>query len=262
MWMGDSPFMRNLFKLTLCVLLLLHNAESIAKNSPTRSYKIGTEDIEYYPHYGRKNSSDDEFSGFARPFFDKFSKSYQIDFQYTPLPIKRLYNYFLNSKALDFKYPDNPNWNIKNKQGHKIYYSDEITYYVDGTFIHQEQNMPLNIEYLGVIRGFTPEPYLEQILANKVIVVEFTRSVHLLSALNLKRIDAAYMNVDVGKFQSSKSDLNLKVKFCSSLPLTKGSYYLSTIKYPELLNKVNEFIRNNSNYIKELQLLYKFTVVD
>ena len=86
-------FMHNLFKLTLCALLILNNADSIAKNNPTRSYEIGTEDIEYYPHYGRKNSSDDEFSGFARPFFDKFSNEYQLDFQYTPLPIKRLYNY-------------------------------------------------------------------------------------------------------------------------------------------------------------------------
>lgn len=255
-------FMQNLFKLTLFALLILNNAESIAKNKPTRSYEIGTEDIEYYPHYGRKNSSDDEFSGFARPFFDKFSNRYQLDFQYTPLPIKRLYNYFLNTKSIDFKYPDNPNWNIKNKQGHKIFYSDEITYYVDGTFIHQEQNPSLKIKYLGVIRGFTPEPYLAQILANKIIVIEFTRSVHLLSALNLKRIDAAYMNVDVGKFQGSKNELNLKVKFCSSLPLTKGSYYLSTIKHPELLVQVNEFIRNNSDFIKRLQQLYKLTVVD
>lgn len=255
-------FRRNLFKLTLCTLFILNNAESIAKNNPKKSYEIGTEDIEYYPHYGRKNASDDNFSGFARPFFDKFSNKYQLDFHYTPLPIKRLYNYFLNSKTVDFKYPDNPNWNINNKQGHTIYYSDAITYYVDGTFIHQDQKLPLSIVYLGVIRGFTPEPYLAQILADKIKVIEFSRSDHLLNALNFKRIDAAYMNVDVGKFQRSKSDLNLKVKFCSSLPLTKGYYYLSTIKHPELLNKVNEFIRNNSDFIKELQLLYKFTVVD
>jgi hypothetical protein len=34
------------------------------------------------------------------------------------------------------------------------------------------------------------------------------------------------------------------------------------MKHPELLNKVNEFIRNNSDFIKELQLLYELTVVD
>jgi polar amino acid transport system substrate-binding protein len=255
-------FTHNLFKLTLYTLLILNNVVSIAQIHPNKSYKIGIEDIEYYPHYGRKNASDDNYSGFARPLFDKFSNKNQLDFHYTPLPIKRLYNYFLNSQTVDFKYPDNPNWNIKNKQGHKVYYSDEITYYVDGTFIHQDQILPLDIVNLGVIRGFTPEPYLAQILADKIKVTEFSRSDHLLSALNHKRIDAAYMNVDVGKFQRSKSDFNLKVKFCSSLPLTKGSYYISTIKHPELLNKVNEFIRNNSDFIKELQLSYKFTVVD
>ena len=255
-------FIRNLIKLTLYTLAILNIAESLAKSPPNKSYEIGTEDIEYYPHYGKKDSSDDGFSGFARPFFDKLSNAYELEFHYTPLPIKRLYNYFLNSNTVDFKYPDNPNWNIKNKQGHKVYYSDAITYYVDGTFIHKDQSLPLNIVYLGVIRGFTPEPYLAEILADKIKVIEYTRSDHLLSALNFKRIDAAYMNVDVAKFQRSKSDSNLNVKFCPSLPLTKGSYYLSTMKHPELLNQVNEFIRNNSDFIQELQLLYELTIVD
>jgi len=37
------------------------------------TYKIGIEDIEYYPHYGKISSNSSEYDGFAKLFFDDFS---------------------------------------------------------------------------------------------------------------------------------------------------------------------------------------------
>lgn len=70
-------------------------------------------------------------------------------------------------------------------------------------------------------------------------------------ALEAKRINAIYINVDVAKFQmTNKSIANLV--FREDLPNTKGTYHISTLKHPEIINLIDQYIDENSLFIAEL----------
>ena len=256
----------NKVMLTLSYILYFIIATAYAEasdeqQSVNKAYVIGTEDIQYYPHYGKKIYSSLEFSGFARELLDIFSKSTQIDFNYKPLPINRLYAELITSQIIDFKYPDNPNWQTLTKDGQELIYSQPISYYIDGTFVHKdsEQLSIDNIRSIGVIRGFTPEVYLEKIRNKKIFVYEYSRSDDLIKALMKKRIDAIYINVDVGNYQLDK--LKANVVWNNNLPYIVGNYHLSTIHYPEVIDRLNLFLSSNEKLIKGLIEKYKLLPV-
>jgi len=236
---------------------------SFCCTAQTTTYLIGTEDIEFYPHYGKLSADSYEFEGYARLFFDDFSLKKDVSIEYVPQPIKRLYVSLLVNKNIDFKYPDSPKWNInqKAKLSNKIYYSDPIISYIDGIFVHQDNvNFTLNnIQVLGVIRGFTPEPFLDEIKSQQINVIEYSRSDHLLMALEAKRVSAVYINIDVANYHI-KSKAITSLVFKKDLPFTQGKYHLSTIKHPEIIKLMNQYIEENSVSIRalaeKLQLTY------
>ena len=81
-------------------------------------------------------------------------------------------------------------------------------------------------------------------------IIEYSTSEHLLKALEAKRIEAIYLNVDVAKYQmNSKSILNLIFK--PDLPSSSGSYHISTVKHPQLIKLINLYIQENANFIQE-----------
>jgi hypothetical protein len=237
------------FLFTTLVLLYCHSVVAT-------TYDIGTEDVEYYPHYGKTSPTSSEFEGFARLFFDDFSAKKHVSIEYVPLPIKRLYSYLFVSKTIGFKYPDSPNWNAeqKSKINHEIYYSEPIVSYIDGIFVHKDNvNLTLdNIKTLGVIRGFTPEPFIDYVEQKKLSIFEYSRSEHLLMALKLKRIEAAYINVDVANYQIKSKGIS-GVVFQPGLPFTKGMYHISTLKHPDVINLIDQYIKENGQHILKLK---------
>lgn len=220
------------------------------------TYSIGTEDIEYYPHYGKTSEESYGFEGYARLFFDDFSIKKDVSIEYIPQPVKRLYLNFIVKQSIDFKYPDSPQWNSieKTESNRVIYYSKPIVSYLDGVFVHKDNaNFTLDeINTLGIIRGFTPEPFLNEVNSNKIHLFEFSRSDHLLKALEFKRIDAIYINIDVAKFQMKNYKISGLI-FRKDLPSTKGTYHISTLKHPEIITLIDQYIIENSLHIRELK---------
>ncbi len=242
----------------MCVFFACFSqAEQVAK-----SYIIGTEDIEYFPHYGKYSVGSSNFSGYARDIFDLFKVHSNENIIYKPLPIKRLYHSFINQGSVDFKYPDNPNWQVALKPDQqKIYYSAPISHFIDGTFVHIDNVSPnkQDILTLGIIRGFTPEAYLTMIKSGKVKVYEFSRTNKLINALTAKRVDAIYINVDVANYQKQA---NSQIVFNKTLPYKKGTYHLSTINHPQFIEDINQFLSENQPLIIELSDKYNLVAVN
>ena len=94
--------------------------------------KLGTEDILYFPIYGRENNLSDEFSGFAREFFDEFSTQMDVNIVYVPLPIKRIYKSLMVDQSIDLKFPDNPSWQSIYREDIPLIYSDPFIQFTDG----------------------------------------------------------------------------------------------------------------------------------
>lgn len=226
------------------------------------TFIIGTENIEYYPHYGKSSLKSNKFEGFARKFFDDFSEKNDLNLIYSPQPINRLYFSLLIAESIDLKYPDSPDWNVYNKAktNKKIYYSQPISSYIDGVFVRKGKNVKLkNISRLGIVSGFTPEPFIDDIVNKKIKLFEFSKSDSLFKALQRRIVDAIYINVDVAQYQMIKNGIK-DIEFNENLPFTKGYYYTSSIKHPDLIKKIDNYITQNKTYISTLKREFKLSV--
>ena len=225
------------------------------------SYAIGVERIMYLPQWAHDNQ---KYIGFARDFFDFFATENNIGFQYKVLPIKRLFYEFLSEKStLDFKFPDHPNWKSEMKKGANIVYSDPILHYIDGVVVLPKNKGKglKNLKVLGTAMGFTPWDYLGHIKSKKIRLHENRSFTGLLEQVINGRIDGAYINITV-------SDYHLReimkrpgaLVFDPGLPHTKDSYHLSTKTQPQLIKKVNTFLKQKK---KEIEVLKgKFGISD
>jgi len=72
-----------------------------------------------------------------------------------------------------------------------------------------------------------------------------------------KRIDGIYANVVVGAYQLRKMNKKEALVFDPSLPHSDDYYFLSSIKYPQIIKRFNQFMRDNKTLIEQLKAKYK-----
>jgi ABC-type amino acid transport substrate-binding protein len=224
-------------------------------------YRIGVEQINYYPIYEDDHG---EYIGYARALLDAFAKSQGIAFQYVPLPVARLFSSFLDKNSLlDFKFPDHEDWQAQQKIGRHIVYSVPLLHYVDGVMMRPEQRGKglAKLHVLGILLGFTPVKYEAEIAAGRMRLAQFPNFSGLLLQALMGRIDGAYMNVAVGRYQTD----NIlrapgRLVFDPTLPHVGGGYKLSTIKHPELIEKLDAFMRDHADEVNALQRKYQVAV--
>lgn len=237
--------------LTAGLLLILGGGQALA--GPT--YVLGVEALNYYPHYSNEGG---QYSGFARELFDRFAQSKGYSFEYRALPVARLYESFFAGE-LDFKYPDNQQWQEDKRKGLSINYSDPVVSYTDGVLV-----LPANkgkgveqLKQLGTVRGFTPWDYLGLVEKGQIKLQEvnsFQQS--LLQGIN-SRVDGVYMNAEVGRYQ-----LNTVLKqpdalvFDEALPSSKGFYSFSTTKHAKVIDEFNQFLKEHGAEVTALKTKY------
>lgn len=219
-------------------------------------FTLGTEAIDYYPHYGWQTGESRELSGFARELFDRFATRQGTEFHYELLPVKRLYQRFFSAQSLDFKYPDAPEWQSPLRQPLSIHYSEPVIHYVDGVVTRPDTQ---GLKKLGTIRGFTPVPYLTAIANGDITLTEFARVPQLLQAVLHRRIDGAYVNIDVALYHA-RHTLNAATALCfnTQLPSMNGDYRLATLKHKDMLNAFNAFLVAEAQWVQSLKKKYGF----
>jgi len=233
----------------ICLMLL--STSSIAG---PKEFTVGVEAQKYYPQFDNENGK--EYFGFARELLDMFANEKGYKFHYKIRPVKRLFSEFVNKKAFDFKYPDNPVWKSDLKKGKNVIYSDSVVKYIDGVMVLTENKSKdiSNFKKLGTVRGFTPYPFLGLIKDKKVELTENNNFISLLRQVLVKRIDGAYINVSVAK-HNIKEVLKKtnQLVFSPKLPHIKDSYYLSSIKQPDIIKEFNIFLKDKKAQIDKLK---------
>jgi len=227
-------------------------------NSQTKKeYIIGVENIKYYPLY---NWDGKEWTGYAREVFDRFALKKGYTFKYIALPVARLFNDFVVSQTVDFKFPDNPYWSADLKKDKKVVYSKSVVEYIDGVFVLPERKgKGLDVlKNLGTVMGFTAWDYLDLINSKKVILKESTDFIVLLQQVLNKNIDGAYINIVVAQYHLNEILKRPKdLVFDESLPYTKSSYFFSSIKYPQIIEEFNKFMEEEKDFITKTKQKYK-----
>lgn len=234
---------------------------SLALISPTYSsdettFIIGVEDNRYFPHYSYENG---EYKGIGKQILDAFFTSKGYKFEYRALPVARLFQTFVDNE-IDFKYPDNAFWSITLKQGKGVIYSNTVMPSTDGVMVLPEnlgKKSASQIKILGTIRGFTAPQWMGRVEKGDMILTENDDSKLLVKQVLANRIEGAYANIDVMRYilRTEYKNPNALV-FDPSLPHTRDYYYLSSIKYPEIIEEFDAWLSNNKEFVQNLKTEY------
>lgn len=258
--------MLNAVKQSLALCLLITAVSSWADKPETNRLEnaakinktliIGVEDTAFYPHYTTSKSG--EYSGYARDLFDQFQRYAGIQIEYRPMPVDKLFD-ALVSGEVDMKYPDNANWASHLKENLNVSYSQQVTRYVDGVLRKPEdRGKPLSeLDELATVSGWTVWDYLDQVNSGQISVSENKNLRQMIRKVIRNNADGAYFNIVVAAHYLENVRLSpLTLVFDPSLPHTQSSYHLSTIKYPELVARFNQFLDDQSQQVADLKDLY------
>lgn len=229
----------------LCLLALPCLAQEVIR--------VGVELQPYQPYSDVENG---EYRGYARDLLDAFAAEHGYRFVYVPLPVRRLLGDFLGGRV-DLKFPDHPQWNADQKAGHAIHYSHPAAPYVDGILVKPQQ-LGLGvarIRLLGTQNGFTPWPYLTEIHAGRIKLIQANQIESLLLMAINDRVDAVYLNPRVVAHQLRLMDLAEQALVLDpQLPHVEDHYYLSSIRYPQVIEAFNRFLEERSEQVEAIRL--------
>lgn len=236
-----------------CPLFWLAFAPLQAEPQKSR-YVVGVENIDYYPQYAFSYRG-----SYAEALLSAFAQSEQIRLLYNPLTVDRLYQELLVGENIDFKYPDSPDWGLEHKRGIKVHYSDGVSVYLDGVYVRPER-LGLGVEQLktlGLVQGFTPVGYEQLINEGKVRMVEDTSLSKLLLMCLRGELDGVYANTDLSHYWLTHTIKRPHgLVFDAELPYARGEYRLSSVLYPDVIERFNEFLKREQPLIDKLRSDY------
>ncbi len=141
------------------VLILLFNC-GLCWSLQAKTYVIGIEQLDYYPHYDFKSAQP---RGYFFDLIQLYSQWSGDEFVFKALPVKRLYKDSI--ELTDFVYPDNRAWQPHLDIDSNItkYYSAPVIYTLGATMVLPEKRrMTMDeFEVLANIHGFSPTLWME-----------------------------------------------------------------------------------------------------
>lgn len=230
----------------LCLLL------SSPANSET--FRVGVENASYYPY---SEVYQGEYVGVGRDIIELFgsTKGYLFDFIHNPLARNK--KLFIGGE-LDFLFPDSPQWTLPLKESvnKPVHYSQGFVDYIDGvSVLTQNSHMSLDqLNTLGVLIGFSPVDYYTK---NSRIRISTNTSINgLVQQLILGRVDGIYLSRHVVQHQLKLLEKTSLVSFMEEFPKQEGTYHLSTIQYPKIIQEFDRFLSTHKREILLIRRQY------
>ena len=221
------------------------------------SYVIGVEKLAFAPHYSI--DAQGQYQGFARELFDLFAQKSGVALSYKVLPVEQLLPALLSGQV-DFKYPDSETWAQAQKAGKPLSYSQAVVDYVDGVLVApQRQGQPVEqLKRLAMVNGWTPRGYQERIDTGQIELTYSDDLRQMIRQALRKDTDGAYFNVVVATHYLD----NIRARpgalvFDPGLPHNRGSFYLSSLKHPELVQRFDRFLVEQHAEIADLKARYQ-----
>jgi hypothetical protein len=210
--------------------------------------------LSYYPLFDTQNPS----PTFTTELFDEFSRQFQYQFKFLPLPVKRFYNWPQQAE-IDFKYPDNSNWLVAPALKESLLYSDSSVKLVTGTITAKNKafGKPEDFKVLGTLLGFYPQLWLEQINSGKVRLYENPSTLVLIQQLLHGHVDGLDLEPSVVAHHLSLLGRNGELELNKAFAYSVYDFKLSTSKHPEVIKNFNQFLRNNQEFIQQLKDKYQ-----
>ncbi|MEW9798339.1 hypothetical protein [Alteromonas sp. CYL-A6] len=220
------------------------------------SYRVGVEDISYYPIM---DFSQADGRGLMKDILQTFADSEGIALEFIPLPISRFSTWF-DDGAIDLRLPDNPLWS--SEQDDALIYSAPILSICQSTVVlaknrdHQQEQ----VKTVGTLQGFTPSRHWDALLRDNKVKLVSDPSLRVLTRMLFNdMIDALDLHISAIEHQASLLGLATEeLAQLKSLPAFPLTYRLSTKAHPELISRFNRFLTNQRKAIDALTVHYAF----
>ncbi len=227
----------------------------LAEVSLAADFTVGVENLEYYPAYNYIGKPSDASA--SKDILDDFAAKFGHKFTYVPLSVTRLYENFLTG-AVDFKFPDNQNWQSEIKAGKSLVYSESVFEYIDGVLVRDKSKFKTaaDLEKLGSFRGFTIRDYKKEIDSGKIQAKSYDSVRELVIAGLRGSVNGIYLNIRVAQHYQEQIKLEEtglgSLEFADQLPFTRSSYRLSTIKHGKVIDDFNRYLIKHADFIKKV----------
>jgi len=225
-------------------------------------FSVGVEDYRnWLPYSEVKNGV---YGGLGRDILDAFAQQMGYTFTYEPYPLKRRDRLFVDGQV-DLSFPDNPNWVVEMKKELKISYAPVLEF-TDGVLVRPEHTGKGvgRLKTLGIPLGFTPYPYQQLMSAGALRIEETADYDALYEKLIMRRVDGAYMNTRIARYYWTKIRKlpQVPVAYDPDLPHASGQWYLSSHKFPKVVEEFRRFMQTNKAEVEELKKKYHFVSSD
>ncbi len=234
----------------------------MARAADKRTFTVGVEDYKnWLPYSEVKNGV---YGGLGKDILEAFARNRGYTFVYQVYPLKRRDRLFVDGQV-DLAFPDNPSWVAEMKKELKISYAPVLEF-TDGVLVRPE-NLGKgvgNLKTLGIPLGFTPYPYQQLMSAGSLRVEETADYDALYEKLIMRRIDGAYMNTRIARHYWTRIRKlpQVPVVYDPDLPHASGQWYLSSHKYPKVVEEFRRFMHANRAEVEELKRKYQFNPAD
>lgn len=257
MLINKSPFIVSRFNplcwflCSLCWLLLILPATGYADEKTI--YRIGVENIDYYPHYafGFQKPS------FAQELIERFFDDHSADVIFISLPLKR-FNQWYGKDDIDFKYPDNRDWRQDEQIKRPVIYSTEVVRLTAGTTVpfNKLGIKRDNIKRLGTILGFYPTLYKDRVDAGYTTIINDPSVLSVIRMSMNGIVDGTNLDYSVINHHLKSLGKAKALLMDKSLPHMTFGFHLSTLKHPDMIARFNQFYADNQALIKRLKAKY------
>jgi polar amino acid transport system substrate-binding protein len=115
------------------------------------------------------------------------------------------------------------------------------------------------IRTLGIIIGFQPWKYKDEIKAGRIRVTDAPGTISLIQMILSERVDGGNLALEVARYHLTQMGKpKALVADPKLIPLVESHYHLSSIRYPELVSRFDLFLQKEQKAVKALQEKYGF----
>lgn len=221
-----------------------------------RVFIVGVESVSYYPlfDFSEHNTSKPSFT---REVLSTFFEQHHYQYKFIALPIKRFDKWYIEQE-IDFKFPDNKRWRASQNFELNITFSEPVIKLIAGTYVlnSNQSNSRDQIKKLGTVLGFYPTLWLDKIKTNQVKLIEDPLPFSIVKHLVYGNVDAINIDVNVIRHNLTLMGKKNQVVLNKNIKYQEFAYYLSSIKYPEVIQEFNSFLKKNKKFIQQLKIKY------
>ncbi|WP_275797903.1 hypothetical protein [Aliiglaciecola sp. CAU 1673] len=228
---------------------MLFSAWSVAQDSVPTRLTVGIQQINHYPHY---DITSGHFRGFAADLLALFTEHEGLQLSYVALPVKR------QSAALedsvDLLYPDNPKWQALREGDDGRFFSQEVIRILGVSLVKPDlADITIDkVKTLAVVRGFTPTLWMDLQPDYRFQFVEVSDNLTAAMMALKDRVTAAEGEYNVLFHQLKRLSLADSLVVARQLPVSHVGYHLSSLKYPQIINRFDQFLVDQRQQIDEL----------